>query len=103
MQRGELKERADVNYFSLSTWVEFAKFPLAKIGQYFDVRDGDHNRLPDEETTDAGNGIRYLRAQDLKEGSIDNEAPIYITRRYFETVKRSHLTTHQFELSFCAG
>jgi type I restriction enzyme S subunit len=91
VRRGDLEERADAAYFSLSTWVELAKFPLAKIGDYFDVRDGDHNRLPDDEITTAENGIRYLRAQDLKEGIIAKEAPIFITRSYFETIKRSHI------------
>lgn len=103
VRRGDIKERIDANYFSLSSWVEFAKFPLVKISQYFEVRDGDHNRLPDEEITDAENGIRYLRAQDLKEGTITNEAPVYITRRYYETVKRSHIKPNYLLFSIMAS
>ena len=66
-------------------------FPRAAVGDYFYVRDGDHNRLPDEEITNADAGIRYLRAQDLREGEIVSEDPIYITPEYFATVKRSHI------------
>lgn len=66
-------------------------FPRASVGDYFYVRDGDHNRLPDEEITNADAGIRYLRAQDLRDGEIVSEDPIYVTPKYFATVKRSHI------------
>ena len=55
------------------------------------MRDGDHNRLPDEEITTSDSGIRYLRAQDLKEGTIIADEPVFITERYFATVSRSHI------------
>jgi hypothetical protein len=39
-------------------------------------------------------GIRYLRAQDLKEGEINSENPIYVSRDYFETIKSNYLNTN---------
>lgn len=69
-----------------------SRFPLAKIVTHFHVRDGDHNRLPDEEIVySADEGIRYLRAQDLKDGEITADDPVYITRRYYESITRSHI------------
>jgi len=91
VKRGEIKERADVVFFASSNWLARSPFPRAAVGDYFDVRDGDHNRLPDEEITSADVGIRYLRAQDLRDGEIVSEDPIYITPKYFATVKRSHI------------
>jgi type I restriction enzyme, S subunit len=56
------------------------------------VRDGDHNRLPDEEIVqNGGEGVRYLRAQDLQDGTITAADPVYITRRYYESIPRSHI------------
>lgn len=70
------------------------------IGDHFFVRDGDHNRLPDEEIVrDATEGVRYLRAQDLKDGEITADDPVYITRRYYESIVRSHIRPGQLLFS----
>ncbi|MFH1109998.1 MAG: restriction endonuclease subunit S [Planctomycetota bacterium] len=59
---------------------------------YFHVRDGDHNRLPDEEIVhNSAEGVRYLRAQDLQDGTITAADPVYVTQRYYETISRSHI------------
>ena len=48
-------------------------------------------------------GIRYLRAQDLKEGEINSENPIYVSRDYFETIKRSHIYPNYILFSIMAS
>jgi restriction endonuclease S subunit len=86
-----MEERSDVVFFAASSRIGRSKFPLTKIGLHFWVRDGDHNRLPDEEIATEDSGIRYLRAQDLKEGEITSNDSVYITKQYFSSVERSHI------------
>jgi hypothetical protein len=70
------------------------------MDDHFFVRDGDHNRLPDEEIVhNPSEGVRYLRAQDLKEGAITADDPVYVTRRYYESVARSHIRPGQLLFS----
>ncbi len=53
-----------------------------------------HNRLPDEEMYRRLESVyATFEHKDLKEGSIDNEAPIYITRRYFGDCKALHISS----------
>ena len=47
--------------------------------------------MPDSEVTTAAEGARYLRAQDLCEGEITADDPIFVTQRYLATIARSHI------------
>lgn len=90
MRRGEIKDRLDASYFSLADSLSDSRFPIPEIGDFFWVRDGDHAKFPESEIA-GPEGVRYLRAQDLKDGVITNDTPIYVSRRYFETLGRSHI------------
>jgi hypothetical protein len=92
VRRGEIGMRIDPTFYSIASRLHLSRFPLATIISHFHVRDGDHSRLPDEEIVSAADGgVRYLRAQDLKDGDITADDPIYITRRYYESAARSHI------------
>ena len=87
----ELQGRLDAMFYHLVKHEFKFKYPLVKTKRFFSVRDGDHSKFPVEQTANATTGIRYLRAQDLKEGEISSEDPVYVSEDYFETVKRSHI------------
>lgn len=67
------------------------------------ISDGDHSQLPSEHITEEANGIRYLRAQDLRDGTIISEKPIYVTREYFNTIPRSHIKPNYLLFSVMAS
>ncbi len=90
MRRGEIRDRVDASYFSLTDSLTRSKFPVHALGDHFWVRDGDHAKFPDSEIA-GPDGVRYLRSQDLKDGAIIDDAPIYVSRRYFEKLGRSHI------------
>lgn len=104
VKRGAVKERFDADYQKLvnSTLFRF-KYPLMSIESLFFVRDGDHNKFPEEEYSDENNGIRYLRVQDIKEGKIINERPIYVSKQYYNTIKRSHVKSGYVLFSIMAS
>jgi type I restriction enzyme S subunit len=92
LNRSELDDRYDVLYYKLKeTILKKFKFPIAKVGNSFFVKDGDHDKLPDSAITQSDNSRRYLRAQDLKGNKIICENPVYVTEEYFQTVKRCHI------------
>lgn len=90
--RGELEGRLDANFYGLllNTVLVHDK-PLTSIGSNFYVRDGDHNKFPPEHLSDSESGVRYLRAQDIKEGNIIDEDPIFVSKEYFKSIQRSHI------------
>ena len=67
------------------------------------VKDGDHNKLPVEFIDSPNEGVRYLRAQDLREGEILADAPIFVKREYFESLPRSHIKPGYFLFSIMAS
>lgn len=103
IQRGEIKDRLDATFFASSTWLDLSKYPLARIDTYFAIKDGDHSRLPSEEVTTAEKGVRYLRAQDLVEGEIISEDPIYVSYKYFSNIPRTHIRSGDFLFSIMAS
>lgn len=99
INRSELDERYDVLYYKLKESVlKKFRFPLEKIGNSFFVKDGDHDKLPENAVTTGTSGRRYLRAQDLKSNRIVEENPVYVTEAYFQGVKRCHI--HPGDLLF---
>jgi restriction endonuclease S subunit len=104
VKRGAVGERFDADYQRLinSTIFNF-KFPLRTVETMFSIKDGDHNKLPEEEISDISNGIRYLRVQDLKEGQIISENPIYISKRYYNSITRSHIKSGYILFSIMAS
>jgi type I restriction enzyme, S subunit len=55
--------------------------------------------LPDEEIVDSKTGFRYLRAQDLNEGEITSKETIFVSEKYFDSIKRSHIRSGSFLFS----
>lgn len=102
--RGDIEGRLDANYYGLllNTVLVHDK-PLTSIGSNFYVRDGDHNKFPPEHLSDSENGIRYLRAQDIKEGNIIDEDPVFVTKEYFKTIPRSHISNGYVLFSIMAS
>ncbi len=99
----ELQERLDPVFYCLIKHEFKFQYPLAKIKRFFSIRDGDHSKFPAEMNVNEITGIRYLRAQDLKEGEINSENPIYVSRDYFETIKRSHIYPNYILFSIMAS
>ena len=54
----------------------------------FIIKDGDHAERAREFVKI---GIRYLRAQDLKDGFIDDSEPVFVSKEVFDSLKRSHI------------
>ena len=104
VKRGAVSERFDADYQRLinSTIFNF-KYPLRTVEKMFSIKDGDHNKLPEEEISDISNGVRYLRVQDLKEGQIISENPIYISKRYYDSIARSHIKSGYILFSIMAS
>ena len=104
VKRSEIEGRLDpVYYIRKNEIVGLNHLRLEKIGKYFFVKDGDHDKLPDDAVSDEKNGFRYLRAQDLKENKIISEKPIYVTKKYFESVRRCHIYPNDLLFSIMAS
>lgn len=71
--------------------------------RFFIIRDGDHDKLPEEVVTSKEEGRRYLRAQDLKDFQIIDEKPIYISEEYFNKQKRSQIFPNDLLISIMAS
>mgnify|MGYP001119620385 CR=1 FL=1 len=54
----------------------------------FIIKDGDHAERAREFVKI---GIRYLRAQDLKDGFIDDSESVFVSKEVFDSLKRSHI------------
>lgn len=92
MRKGEIEDRFDAEYYRLINLFSFKSiYPAQSIGSHFYVRDGDHNKFPPEHNSNAQNGVRYLRAQDIKDDTIIDENPIYVSKEYFSKIKRSEI------------
>lgn len=104
VKRSEIEGRIDpVYYIRKNELVGYKHLKLEKIGKHFFVKDGDHDKLPDDAVSDENNGFRYLRAQDLKENKIISEKPIYVTKKYFESVRRCHIYPNDLLFSIMAS
>lgn len=104
VKRSEIEGRLDpIYYIRKNELVGYKHLKLEKIGKHFFVKDGDHDRLPDDAVSDENNGFRYLRAQDLKENKIISEKPIYVTKKYFESVRRCHIYPNDLLFSIMAS
>lgn len=78
-------------------------YPLKKLNELFLIKDGDHNKLPPEHLSTEIDGVRYLRAQDIKDGTIISEKPIFISKEYFAKIKRSHIKPGYLLISIMAS
>lgn len=104
VKRSELEGRLDPNYFKLINEFKYhLSTPFKNVGHFFEVKDGDHNKFPPEEVSDSENGVRYLRSQDLKDGKLINEAPVYVSKKYFKSIKRSHIKPGDILFSIMAS
>ncbi len=104
MRKGEVTDRFDCEYFSLiSAFTSKSIYPSHSIGSNFHIRDGDHNKFPPEHNSDAINGVRYLRSQDIKDDKIIDENPIYVSREYFSKLKRSEIKSGYILFSIMAS
>jgi restriction endonuclease S subunit len=104
VRKGELQGRLDAEYYVLiSNFSSKSPFPSHSIGSQFYIRDGDHNKFPPAHSSDAVNGVRYLRAQDLKDGEIVDSNPIYVSKEYFSKIKRSEIKSGYILFSIMAS
>lgn len=104
ISKSEVDNRLDPYYLKIRKEViANFKYSLEKIGTSFEIKDGDHDKLPDSAISDAVNGKRYLRAQDLKNDTIISDRPIYITEEYFNKIKRCHIFPRDLLLSIMAS
>jgi len=103
LSKSSVEERYDPIYYIQKSNLKESKFPLVKIGKSFIIKDGDHDKLPQNEISDKENGFRYLRSQDLKENEIISERPIYISEFYFNKVKRCHIYPKDLLFSIMAS
>lgn len=104
VKRSELEGRLDPSYFKLVNEFKYhVDTPFRKVGFLFDIKDGDHNKFPPEEIADSTNGVRYLRSQDLVEGKIICDAPVFVSKKYFDTIKRSHVKPGDILFSIMAS
>lgn len=104
VNKSELAYRLDPNYLKIKKEiVDNFKYPLERIGLSFIIKDGDHDKLPENAVSNKKNGKRYLRAQDLKNDRIIDEKPIYITEEYFNKIKRCHIYPGDLLLSIMAS
>lgn len=92
MRKGELTNRIDCEYYALVfNMLSKSIFPAYSVGSQFYLADGDHNKFPEEHNADCSIGIRYLRSQDLKDGEIIDLKPIFVSKDYFNKIRRSEI------------
>lgn len=104
IKRIEIEGRLDpIYYIRKNELVGLKHIRLEKIGKHFFVKDGDHDKLPADAVTNELEGFRYLRAQDLKDNKIISEKPIYVTKKYFESVRRCHIYPNDLLFSIMAS
>lgn len=106
LKNKNIEDRLDVHFYQLSNNNSFfkeSKYKTVKIGDICYVRDGDHNKLLPEAISNKENGYRYLRVQDIKDGNILDDKPIYINKEYFDKIKRSHIKPGFFLFSIMAS
>lgn len=104
IKRSEIEGRLDpIYYIRKNELVGLKHIRLEKIGKHFFVKDGDHDKLPADAVTNKLEGFRYLRAQDLKDNKIISEKPIYVTKKYFESVRRCHIYPNDLLFSIMAS
>lgn len=104
IKRSEIEGRLDpIYYIRKNELVGLKHIRLEKIGKHFFVKDGDHDKLPADAVTNELEGFRYLRAQDLKDNKIISEKPIYVTKKYFESVRRCHIYPNDLLFSIMAS
>ncbi|QIY83427.1 restriction endonuclease subunit S [Chryseobacterium sp. NEB161] len=104
VRRSELEERFDVEFaFNREKLLHKFQFPLKKIKNYFIVKDGDHDKLPERELRDGTNGKRYLRAQDIKNGKIVSDKPVFVSKEYFDKIKRCQIYPGDLLISIMAS
>jgi len=100
---GEIEGRLDPSYYTLQFKnMGRTLYPLKLIKEVCTIRDGDHNILPIEYISTEKEGVRYLRAQDLKAGEIISENSVYVSKEYFSSIPRSHIKPSYFLFSIMA-
>ncbi|MDR2361218.1 MAG: restriction endonuclease subunit S, partial [Prevotellaceae bacterium] len=65
------------------------------IEQIAFVADGDHSKFPCNQPQE----IRYLQAKDIKNHFIENDKPVFVGKKYFESQERSHIHEEDVILS----
>ncbi len=92
LEKSKVDDRIDPIYYLMkSQLIDNFNYPLSKLGHSFDIKDGDHDALPENAKDRVNKTRRYLRAQDLKDNTIIEERPVYVTEEYFQSVKRCHI------------
>lgn len=100
---GKLNGRFDADYYSLIKTIKFNKTKRhLKVKKLFKIKDGDHSKFPEDEKAEQGFGIRYLRSQDIKDNGIISENPVYVSEKYYNTIKRSHIKPNDVVFSIMA-
>lgn len=100
---GKLKGRFDSDYYALIKSIKLNESKRhIQVKKLFYIKDGDHSKFPEEEKTESQNGVRYLRSQDIKDNKIISDNPVYVSKKYYKTIKRSHIAPNDIVFSIMA-
>jgi type I restriction enzyme, S subunit len=62
-----------------------------KLERLAKISDGNHLTISDQFLEDENEGVRYLRGQDLTDFFISDSNPVYIPKKAYEELGRSHI------------
>ncbi|MFV0231537.1 restriction endonuclease subunit S [Empedobacter falsenii] len=68
---------------------------IYKLDSVAKISDGDHSKFPENQKEE----VRYLQAKDIKDYFIEDNNPVYISKKYFDKNKRSHIKEENVILS----
>lgn len=68
---------------------------IYKLDTIAKISDGDHSKFPENQVQE----IRYLQAKDIKNHFIEDNNPVFISKKYFDKNKRSQITEENVILS----
>jgi len=68
---------------------------IYKLDSIAKISDGDHSKFPENQKEE----VRYLQAKDIKDYFIEDNNPVYISKKYFDKNKRSHIKEENVILS----
>lgn len=101
IQKSQLEgaNRIDAEYYQmkyLDIYRKLSELKTITLSEFCRIADGDHSKIPGFVESD---GIRYLRAKDLHRFFIDDSDSVFISKDYFQKIKRSHIKPLDIVLS----
>ena len=101
IQKSQLEgaSRLDAEYYQLEHLENYRVLnglATRRLGDFCRISDGDHAKIPGFVDSD---GVRYLRAKDLQYYFVDDSDPVFVSKPYFQKLKRSHIKPYDIVLS----